>query len=166
MSWKECVVCRLIKSVGCWGWYAWWDHDGCQPHTCWYSIKCAVGTFGIPPFFLEAALYFAWSLCWLLPLTPPVMKRTSIVSDFSPLFVHLNWNTLVLVPLWLVVCLELGAKYTSRNVYRNSLFWGIRDIPQIFIQHTSALPLFCLWRCAATSEWKGKKKVNRKKCCI
>lgn len=27
----------------------------------------AVGAFGSPPFFLEAALYFACSSCWLLP---------------------------------------------------------------------------------------------------
>lgn len=80
----------------------------------------AVGTFGSPPFFLEAALYFTWSLCWLLHLTPPDMKRTSFVSDFSPFFCPSQLEYLVVLPLRLVVCLELGAKYASKNVYKNS----------------------------------------------
>lgn len=95
MSWEECVVCRLFKP------YVEADmpdgimmdasltHGGIPSNEVY-----ALGTFGSLPFFLEAALCFAWSLCCLLHLTSPDMGRTSIVSDFSPFFVHLNWNTL------------------------------------------------------------------------
>lgn len=41
------------------------------------------------------------------------MKRANTVSAFLPFFVHLNWNTLVLLTLRLV-CLELGAKQAKK----------------------------------------------------
>lgn len=64
MIWEECVVCRLFKP------YVEADlpdgitMDASLAHVGILSNEVyAVGTFGSSPFFLEAALYFAWSLC-------------------------------------------------------------------------------------------------------
>lgn len=172
MSWEECVVCRLFKP------YVEADMpdgitmDASLTHVGILSKEVhAVGTFGSPPFFLEAALYFTWSLCWLLPLTPPHIKRTSIVSDFSSFFVHLNWNTLFFLCLGLVVCLELGAKYASKNVYKTALNKTWEKYLKYCLSIPQPSPLLCLWRYNPTWEWKGKKKISRKKmldkkCCI